>query len=286
MARCPRASRTTIGHDEKEHELPAVHEARSRIGGQSRAHERQRRVSGKRPEKRAGRPGRDPRHERSDEPEKRRKAEEHLSDEQVEQRHRPGWRPATSTRRVRWSRRARARRKRRAHSASSKRSAAARTVTAEMPVRQRKSPGTQTRCSQGRHGRVPASIDSVCRRRRTPRRRSFSERRTVQTDDRHVARRRDMKRTAVAADEQRRAVHRGPQFRERQPSALTRRTAAGPAAARARSITRRAASRSEGPPVISTHRSDRGRRRDRLPAPTNDVPASAGRDCPRSRAEG
>jgi hypothetical protein len=30
-----------------------------------------------------------------------------------------------------------------------------------MEVRQRKSPGSQTRWSQGRHGSVPASTDSV-----------------------------------------------------------------------------------------------------------------------------
>jgi len=56
--------------------------------------------------------------------------------------------------------------------------------------------------------------------RRAPRRRPRRQGRTIQADDWHAARRRDMHWSAVAADVNRRAVHQRAQFRERELAAL------------------------------------------------------------------
>ena len=133
----------------------------------------------------------------------------------------------------------------------SARSASAATASAEIPVRHRKSPGSHRRWSHGRHGRSGNLRRRADEPRASKRLRSHRQRRSIQPHNRHARRSRDVQRSAVASDVQRRPPDERAQLCEIELAAFDNgRALVGGRAARARlSAIAAAAAASDGPDV-------------------------------------
>ena len=159
--------------------------------------------------------------------------------------------------------------RRASNSASSRRAGAMRALRcrqgrlpASMCVRQRKSPGAQTRCSHGRQGR-PVDLHRFGRKARiAPGRRPRRQRRSVDPDDRRRRGRRDVQRAGVPADEERgsaRSARAAPPDRTRRNRRRDRPRRPERRVARRRRCGR-AASRSDGPELSTIRRRGRAGR--------------------------